>query len=53
MKRKNGKPYDIKLGECVAHVTLENFSERAAERFNRELARQLIRQCRERKEATA
>lgn len=53
MKHKNGEPYDVRLGDCIAHVTLENFSERAADKFNRELARQLIRQCRERKEATA
>ncbi len=44
MKRKNGEAYIIKHGECIAHVTLENFSELVADRFNRELARQMMRQ---------
>ena len=42
---QNGKPYLFKFGNgCTVKATLENFTPATVEKFNKELARQLVGQ---------
>ena len=52
MKVKNGKPFTIKTANCIATVTVENFSPKIVDKFNEMLAEQAIKQA-ERVEAVA
>jgi len=45
---ENGKKYTMKIGNSEVTVTLENFSEKVADRFNEALAAQLVKQVQER-----
>lgn len=45
MTYQNGKPYLFKFGNgCTVKATLENFTSATVEKFNKELARQLVGQ---------
>ena len=45
---ENGKKYTMKIGGSEVTFTLENFSDKVAERFNEALAAQLVKQVQER-----
>ena len=45
MKPKDGVSFTVKTDRCTATVTIENFSERHIEEFNRMLAEQVIRKA--------
>ena len=50
---ENGKKYTMKIGGSEVTFTLENFSEKVADRFNEALAAQLVKEAREREGKTA
>ena len=45
---ENGKKYTMKFGNSEVTVTLENFSDKVADKFNEVLAAQLVKQVQER-----
>ena len=47
MKVKNGKPFIVKTSRCIATVTVENFSPKIVEEFNRVLAEEIVRRTEE------
>ena len=48
MRYENGKKYTMKIGNSEVTFTLENFSEKVADKFNEALAEQLVKQVQER-----
>ena len=47
-KYENGEKYTMRIGSSEVAFTLENFSEKVADRFNDALAAQLVKQVQER-----
>ena len=52
-KYENGEKYTMRIGSSEVAFTLENFSEKVADKFNETLAAQMLKQVREKEERTA
>ena len=52
-KYENGEKYTMRIGSSEVAFTLENFSEKVADKFNETLAAQMLKQVRGKEERTA
>ena len=52
-KYENGEKYTMRIGSSEVAFTLENFSEKVADKFNETLASQMLKQAQRKEERTA
>lgn len=52
-KYENGEKYTMRIGSSEVAFTLENFSEKVADKFNETLAAQMLKQAQRKEERTA